>query len=66
MPQFMSIRQTTKATGISESLIRRLVREGQCPGFYSGKKYTVNVDALVEMLSGMKGEQLGGNSDESC
>lgn len=64
MPRFLTIRQTTRETGISESLIRHLVREGRCPGFYSGSRYTVNVDALVEMLSEMKGEQLGGDADE--
>lgn len=53
MSQFMTIRQTARETGISESLIRRLVRDGACPGFQSGNRYIVDVQALLDVLHEM-------------
>ena len=47
---FKTIRQTA-AEGIApENFIRHLVAEGRCPGIYSGKRFLVNVEALIEML----------------
>lgn len=47
---FKTIRQTA-AQGIApENLIRRLVAQGMCPGIYSGNRFLVNVEALIEWL----------------
>ena len=40
---YMSIRETAKKTGLAESFIRAAVKENKVPGFYSGKKFLVNV-----------------------
>lgn len=47
---FQSIRQTQKTTGLSECYLRKLVRAGKAPGVYSGKKFLVNVPALLMQL----------------
>lgn len=56
----MTIRKTSKTQGISECVIRSLVAQGKCPGFRSGNRFIVNVDALMQMLEGMQGDQLNG------
>ncbi len=58
VPQFKTIRQTA-ATGIlKEFTLRRLVEEGNCPGFYVGNRFMVNVPALVEHLSKISRENV--------
>ena len=51
MPMLKSIRETVKITGLSESLIRQLVKQKKCPGFYNGKKFIVNVDLFIESIN---------------
>lgn len=47
---FKTIRQTANFLGIPEHLIRSLVARGVCPGFYSGNRFLVHVEALREYL----------------
>lgn len=47
---FRTIRQTAKQEVVPEGLIRRLVAQGKCPGIYSGNRFLVNVEALMEQL----------------
>lgn len=47
---FKTIRQVARYLDISESLVRRLVAQGVCPGIYSGNRFLVNVEALREYL----------------
>lgn len=47
---FKTIRQVARYLDISESLVRRLVARGVCPGVYSGNRFLVNVEALREYL----------------
>ena len=49
-PIYMSIRQTARHTGIAESFLRSAVKDKRIPGFYSGKKYLVNVPRLLAVL----------------
>ena len=50
LPVFKTIRQTA-ATGIlPEHRLRIMVASGECPGFYSGNRFMVNVTALSEQL----------------
>lgn len=50
MSNFKTIRQTAAFGFISEHYIRLLVAQGKCPGVYSGNRFLVNVDALIEQL----------------
>lgn len=48
--RFQSIPETRRSTGLSEYYLRKLVKEGKVPGTYSGKKFLVNVPALLAQL----------------
>lgn len=50
MVTFASIKKASKIIGLSEPFIRKLVEEGKCPGYYTGTRFHVNVDALAEYL----------------
>jgi hypothetical protein len=50
--EFKSIIQTAKSEGIPAHALRRMLEEGELPGFYSGTRYYVNVEVLREKLSG--------------
>lgn len=54
---FMSIRATSRATGVSEFRLRAMLRENSLPGFYSGAKYNVDVEMLLRQLRGLRDEQ---------
>ena len=45
---FRTVRQVARYLEIPESLVRRLVAQGVCPGVYSGNRFLVNVEALRE------------------
>lgn len=47
---YCTIRQAAKHTGVAECYIRKLVKEGKCPGFYSGARFNVNVEKLLKTL----------------
>lgn len=47
---YMSIRQAARHTGIAESFLRSAVKDKRVPGFYSGKKFLVNVPRLLKVL----------------
>lgn len=51
--RFMSIRQTAAQLAISETFIRRMVKAGNAEGFYSGRKFYVDLPAFREMLDGI-------------
>ncbi len=50
-PQFLSIRKASHASGLPEHTLRVLVKQGRCPGFYTGSWFLVNLTALRELLS---------------
>ena len=47
---YRTIRQTAREIKFPENRIREMVKQGMCPGIYSGTRCLVNVDALVEQL----------------
>lgn len=47
---YLSIRQTARQTGIAESFLRSAVKDKKIPGFYSGKKFLINVPRLLAIL----------------
>ena len=50
MLTFKTVRQTAATGLISEHALRLLVKEGKCPGIYSGTRFLVNITALSEQL----------------
>ena len=48
--KFLTIRQTAKTGILSEHSLRLMVAQGRCPGIYSGNRFLVNYDLLVEQL----------------
>ena len=48
--QFLSINSTAKELGLPPFLIRSMQKRGECPGFFSGSRFYVNVDLLREQL----------------
>lgn len=50
IPKFPTIRQTAKTGILSEHSLRLMVAQGRCPGIYSGNRFLVNYDLLVEQL----------------
>ena len=51
MNQFRTIRQTAAMGVLPEHRIRILVAQKDCPGFYAGNRFLVNVDLLIEQLN---------------
>ena len=47
---FPSIRETAKRGPLTEYCLRLMLKQGTLPGVYSGKKFLVNYDALLEQL----------------
>ena len=47
---FQTIRDVARYLEIPESLVRRFVAQGICPGIYSGNRFLVHVEALREYL----------------
>lgn len=50
-PHFVSIRKFAELGVISEYALRKMVKEGRCPGLYSGVKFLINQEALLNLLS---------------
>ena len=51
MNQFKTIRQTAAMGVLPEHRLRILVAQKDCPGFYAGNRFLVNVDLLIEQLN---------------
>ena len=49
-PDYNTISTTKKVTGLSEHYLRKLLKEGQLPGFYVGTRYMVNLRELRLLL----------------
>ena len=47
---YMSIREAARFTGLSESLLRGMQKRGTLPGIFSGRKFCVNVPALLAQI----------------
>ena len=50
LPTFLTIRQVSSLRILPEATLRRLVKQGKVPGFYSGNRFMVNLDRLIEQL----------------
>lgn len=47
---FLTVSQTAKHENITMYKLRNMIHRGECPGFYSGSRFYVNVDRLREIL----------------
>ncbi len=56
--KFPSIREAAKRGPLSEYCLRLMEKQGKLPGVYSGRKFLVNYDKLLEQLD------VGGLRDE--
>ena len=50
-PSFLTIRGAARVSGLPEHTLRVWVKQGRCPGFYTGSWFMVNLTALRELLS---------------
>ena len=52
MSKFMTIRQAAAdpRCPLREGTLRAMVRRGECPGYYSGTRFWVDIDGLKELL----------------
>lgn len=44
--QYQTIRNTSRSLGISEHCLRKLLKDGKLPGFFSGNRFMVDTDSL--------------------
>ena len=49
--QYSTIRQGAKTLGLPECILRKMVKSGTLPGFYSGTRFYVDLDGTRETLS---------------
>lgn len=54
--KFPSIRGSAKRGPLSEYCLRLMLKQGTLPGVYSGKKFLVNYDRLLEQLNAGRAE----------
>lgn len=62
-----TIKQTAAMPDVplTESALRGMVKRKECPGWYTGNRFTVNIDALLAMLEQKSIDAVnGGNSFE--
>lgn len=49
--KFPSIREAAKRGPLSEHCLRLMLKQGKLPGLYSGRKYLINYERLMEQLN---------------
>ncbi len=66
VPTMLTVRQTAKTGILPEHAIRLLLKDGQLPAIYVGKKAFINFEKLLELLDGstkLKGGEDYANSN---
>ena len=61
IPSFMSIRQVAATGLLTEYTLRMMEKQKRLPGVYTGRKFLVNFDRLVEQLNSTTGK--GGDAE---
>ena len=51
--KYLTIKQTAERGIITEFQLRKMLKAGELPGFYSGRTYKVNVPMLIDKLDAM-------------
>ena len=62
--RFLSAHNTSKQYGIPENMIRRDIKTGRAPGFYSGTWFHVDVPAYLRILTERKAGGVEANAGE--
>lgn len=52
-PRMLTIRETARLGILPEAAIRAGVKRGWVPGIYTGNKFLVNVDRLLDFMNGV-------------
>lgn len=52
-PRMMTIRAAAAVVPMAEHALRGMVKRGEAPGFYSGTRFYVNYDRLIDKLNAM-------------
>ena len=60
IPRMMTVREAAKTGILPEYTIRAMIKQGQIPAVYSGKKAFINFDTLCEYLSNLTVRENGG------
>lgn len=47
---YLTVSKTVKSEHITAYKLRNMIHRGECPGYYSGSRFYVNVDRLREIL----------------
>lgn len=53
MKKFLSINEVCKESGLSQHLVRRMVKNGQIPHIKSGSKVLINYDLASQVFDDM-------------
>ena len=59
-PEFLSASNASKVTGLSENLIRTLIKNGDVDYFQIGNRKYVNMDSLYSFVVGGKNKAITG------
>ncbi len=51
MVKLMTVKNVVKEYGLSENMLRTWIKNGECPGFYNGNRFMINVDLLEEKMT---------------
>ena len=55
----LTIRQTAKRGPLSEYRLRLMEKQGRLPGIYSGNRFLINYELLLDQLNRQSAERLG-------
>lgn len=55
--KFPSIRETARRGPLSEYCLRLMLKQGDLPGVYSGRKFLVNYEQLLAQLNASDGKE---------
>ena len=50
-PKLLTIRQTAATGIVSEHFLRLMLKQNRLPGIYSGSRFLVNYELLIEQLN---------------
>ena len=51
MVKLMTVKNVVKEYGLSENMLRTWIKKGECPGFYNGNRFMINVDLLEKKMT---------------
>ena len=50
MVRLLTVKEASKECGVSQYFLRNWIKEGKCPGVYSGNRFYVNIEQLEERI----------------